>query len=326
MYKREEDGIVLVDQEACRSWRFCVSGCPYKKVYFNWNTGKAEKCNLCYPRLEAGLPTVCSETCVGRLRHLGIVLIDTDRVEAAASVPDEKDLLEAQLDLMLDPEDPEVREQALRDGISADWIEAARRSPVYAMCKRWRIALPLHPEYRTMPMVWYVPPLSPVEKMVDPHGGELDPDRLFAEVEEMRIPLDYLASFMSAGDPEPVRRSLARLAAMRRFMRAANVDGRVDAAVAEDVGMTPGEIEEMFQMVAIGDYDDRYVIPKRHGEVSPDAFAEQGSCGIDFSGVTATVVPGAANDNGIENYDDAHVAADFDLREQLIQRKANGDG
>ena len=30
-----EDGIVLVDQERCRGWRMCVSGCPYKKVYFN---------------------------------------------------------------------------------------------------------------------------------------------------------------------------------------------------------------------------------------------------------------------------------------------------
>ena len=58
-----------------------------------------------------------------------------------------------------------------------------------------------------------------------------------------------------------------------------------------DVGMQPAEIEAMFEMVAIGDYDDRYVIPKRHGEVSADAFAEQGSCGIDFSGVTATVRP-----------------------------------
>ena len=54
MYKRAEDGIVLVDQEQCRSWRMCVSGCPYKKVYFNWSTGKAEKCTLCYPRIEAG--------------------------------------------------------------------------------------------------------------------------------------------------------------------------------------------------------------------------------------------------------------------------------
>ena len=66
MYKREEDGIVLVDQAKCRGWRFCVSGCPYKKVYFNHRTGKAEKCTLCYPRIEAGLPTICSETCVGR--------------------------------------------------------------------------------------------------------------------------------------------------------------------------------------------------------------------------------------------------------------------
>ena len=133
MYKREEDGIVLVDQAKCRGWRFCVSGCPYKKVYFNHRTGKAEKCTLCYPRIEAGLPTICSETCVGRIRYLGLVLYDSDRVEAAASVPDEHDLLDAQRDVFLDPEDPAVREQAARDGIPDDWIEAARRSPVYAL-------------------------------------------------------------------------------------------------------------------------------------------------------------------------------------------------
>ena len=162
MYKREEDGIVLVDQEKCRGWRFCVSGCPYKKVYFNHRTGKAEKCTLCYPRIEAGLPTICSETCVGRIRYLGLVLYDSDRVEAAASVPDEHDLLDAQRDVFLDPEDPAVRAQAARDGIPDDWIEAARRSPVYALAHRYRVALPLHPEYRTLPMVWYVPPLSPI--------------------------------------------------------------------------------------------------------------------------------------------------------------------
>jgi nitrate reductase beta subunit len=43
LYKRVEDGIVLVDQDRCRGWRMCVSGCPYKKVYFNHQTGKAEK-------------------------------------------------------------------------------------------------------------------------------------------------------------------------------------------------------------------------------------------------------------------------------------------
>jgi nitrate reductase / nitrite oxidoreductase, beta subunit len=74
MYKRSEDGIVLVDQDRCRGWRMCVTGCPYKKVYFNHRTGKAEKCTFCYPRVEVGLPTVCSETCVGRLRYIGLVL------------------------------------------------------------------------------------------------------------------------------------------------------------------------------------------------------------------------------------------------------------
>ena len=79
MYKRSEDGIVLVDQDQCRGWRMCVSGCPYKKVYFNHRTGKAEKCTMCYPRIEVGMPTVCSETCVGRLRYIGLFLYDADK-------------------------------------------------------------------------------------------------------------------------------------------------------------------------------------------------------------------------------------------------------
>ena len=49
LYKRGEDGIVLVDQKRCRGWRACVAACPYKKMFFNWNTGKSEKCILCYP-------------------------------------------------------------------------------------------------------------------------------------------------------------------------------------------------------------------------------------------------------------------------------------
>ncbi len=79
IYKREEDGIVLIDQDKCRGWRMCITGCPYKKIYFNWKSGKSEKCIFCYPRIEAGQPTVCSETCVGRIRYLGVLLYDADR-------------------------------------------------------------------------------------------------------------------------------------------------------------------------------------------------------------------------------------------------------
>ena len=205
MYKREEDGIVLVDQAKCRGWRFCVSGCPYKKVYFNHQTGKAEKCTLCYPRIEAGLPTICSETCVGRIRYIGLVLYDSDRVEAAASVPDEHDLLDAQRDVFLDPEDPAVREQAARDGIPDDWIQAARRSPVYALAHRYRVALPLHPEYRTLPMVWYVPPLSPIVNSLETDGYEADPDQVFpadrSDADPGRLPRQPARRRRQRGDP-----------------------------------------------------------------------------------------------------------------------------
>jgi nitrate reductase beta subunit len=96
---------------------------------------------------------------VGRIRYLGVFLYDADGIEAAASVEDEQDLYEAQLKLFLDPNDPEVARQAAADGVPDNWIEAARRSPVYKMAVDWKIAFPLHPEYRTLPMVWYVPPL-----------------------------------------------------------------------------------------------------------------------------------------------------------------------
>ena len=71
IYKRQEDGVVLVDQERCRGYRHCVAACPYKKVYFNPTIGKSEKCILCYPRVEKGVPPACFWQCVGRIRFLG---------------------------------------------------------------------------------------------------------------------------------------------------------------------------------------------------------------------------------------------------------------
>ncbi len=56
IYKRTEDGIVLVDQDRCRGWRQCITGCPYKKIYYNHKSGKAEKCTFCYPPHRGGHP------------------------------------------------------------------------------------------------------------------------------------------------------------------------------------------------------------------------------------------------------------------------------
>jgi nitrate reductase beta subunit len=107
LYKRGEDGIVLVDQNRCRGWRACVAACPYKKVFYNWNTGKSEKCILCFPRLETGQAPACFHSCVGRIRYLGNVLYDASRIEEVAKLPDDQ-LVEGQRSLILDPHDPEV--------------------------------------------------------------------------------------------------------------------------------------------------------------------------------------------------------------------------
>ncbi|MFB7256224.1 nitrate reductase subunit beta [Streptomyces nojiriensis] len=283
MYKRSEDGIVLVDQDRCRGWRMCVTGCPYKKVYFNHRTGKAEKCTFCYPRVEVGLPTVCSETCVGRLRYIGLVLYDADRVGEAAAVADEKDLYEAQLGLMLDPSDPQVIAAARRDGIPDDWLEAARRSPVHALAKEYRVALPLHPEFRTMPMVWYVPPLSPVvDALADTgHDGE-DLDNLFGAIDTLRIPIEYLAELFTAGDTTPVRQALQRLSAMRSYMRAVNLGDPPDERIATAAGMTGQQVTALYRLLAIAKYHDRYVIPTAY-EAEGRQLEETG-CSLDFEG------------------------------------------
>ncbi|MHB0990529.1 MAG: nitrate reductase subunit beta [Burkholderiales bacterium] len=280
IYKREEDGIVLIDQDKCRGWRMCISGCPYKKIYYNWESGKSEKCIFCYPRIESGQPTVCSETCVGRIRYLGVLLYDADRIEKAASTVEEKDLYEAQLDVFLDPHDPQIIAQARSDGVPEAWLDAARRSPVYKMAMQWKIALPLHPEYRTLPMVWYIPPLSPIQTAVQ--SGLLETSGELPDVSQLRIPLKYLANLLTAGEIAPVQHALERLLAMRAYMRGKSQDGHANVAAIEQAGMDIAAVEEMYRILAIANYEDRFVIPTTHREYAENAFDLKGSCGFSF--------------------------------------------
>lgn len=71
IYKREEDGIVLIDQKRCRGYQECVRACPYKKSFFRANTKKSEKCISCYPAVEKAKQTQCVQTCIGKIRLFG---------------------------------------------------------------------------------------------------------------------------------------------------------------------------------------------------------------------------------------------------------------
>lgn len=281
IYKREEDGIVLIDQDKCRGWRMCVSGCPYKKIYYNWTSGKAEKCTFCYPRIEAGLPTVCSETCVGRIRYLGVLLYDADRIGEAAATENPHDLYQAQLDVFLDPDDPEVQRQALADGVPAAWIESAQRSPAWKMAVEWKIAFPLHPEYRTLPMVWYVPPLSPIQAHAN--AGAIDStEHGLPDVDSLRIPVRYLANLLTAGNEAPVSAALKRMLAMRAWFRARQLGQPQDPAMLDAVGLDEATAEAMHRYLAIANYEDRFVIPTAHREEAENAYQLRGGCGFTF--------------------------------------------
>lgn len=271
LYKREEDGIVLVDQERCRGWRYCVSGCPYKKVYFNWKTGRAEKCIFCYPRVEAGLTTLCAHTCVGRIRYVGIFLYDADQISSVASRALDHDVYPALLEIILDPDDPAIRQKAASDGIGASVLEAARRSPVYKLSKSWQLAFPLHPEYRTLPMVWYIPPLSPINS----HAASAPEQNL---VDRLRIPVTYLANLLTAGDEEPVRLALKRLSAIRHYMRSVRVEKKTDDNALESVGLTQASVDKIYRLLALARLEERFVLPTASIK-NEHIFPAQGQCG-----------------------------------------------
>jgi nitrate reductase beta subunit len=209
-----------------------------------------------------------------------VLLYDADRIEAAASVEHDRDVYQAQLDVFLDPFDPKVIAQARLDGIPESWLEAARKSPVYKMAVEWKVALPLHPEYRTLPMVWYVPPLSPISAAAQ--AGQIGINGEIPDVKQLRIPVKYLANLLTAGDTQPVERALERMLAMRAYQRGKHVDGIANKAALDQVQMTIAEVEEMYQVMAIANYEDRFVIPSTHREYAEDTFDVRGGCGFSF--------------------------------------------
>jgi nitrate reductase beta subunit len=127
IYKRPEDGVVLIDQSRCRGYRKCVEGCPYKKAMYRPTTRTSEKCIACYPRLEGKDPTIspngepaetrCMAACVGKIRLQGLVKIQED----------------------------------------GSWAQDPS-NPIYYLVHERQIALPLYPQFGTEPNGFYIPP------------------------------------------------------------------------------------------------------------------------------------------------------------------------
>lgn len=81
IYKRPEDGVVLIDQSRCRGYQECIRACPYKKTFFNSATGTSEKCIGCYPKIEQGEQPQCFVNCIGKIRLQGFVSVKEEARE-----------------------------------------------------------------------------------------------------------------------------------------------------------------------------------------------------------------------------------------------------
>jgi ethylbenzene hydroxylase subunit beta/complex iron-sulfur molybdoenzyme family reductase subunit beta len=170
VYKRQEDGIVLIDEERCHGYRFCAEACPYKRIYFNEGRNIAQKCMSCFPRLDHGVAPACIRQCPGRVRHIDY----------------------------LDNEDGHI----------------------HKLVSKWKVALPLHPDFGVQPNVFYVPPTSPLGFKAN---GEFDD-------ESPRIPGEYLRELFGPG----VDYALATIEAEREKVAKGGKSELMDILISRD--------------------------------------------------------------------------------------------
>jgi len=111
-------------------------------------------------------------------------------------------------------------------------------------------------------------------------AGAIEMKGEIPDVSSLRIPLKYLSNLLTAGDEAPVARALERMLAMRAFMRGRHVDGVDRPEILRQAGLSQAEVEDMYRIMAIANYEDRFVIPTAHREYAEDAFDLRGSCGF----------------------------------------------
>jgi len=228
-------------------------------------------------------------SCVGRIRYLGVMLYDADRIHEMASC-DEKDLIKKQLDIYLDPNDPKVIAEAKKCGIPDSTIQAAQKSPVWKYVKEWGVALPLHPEFRTLPSLFYVMPLLPAMAQInDNQKYDSVGDSLWDDMDNQRLPLKYLASLFSAGDTAIIGNVLKKLMSVRLHRREVTVGDisreTVDRRLLES-GLTATVADDIYRLTSLANFDDRFVIPPAHREEAiemiEDTHEHRGSMGFGF--------------------------------------------
>ncbi len=204
------------------------------------------------------------------------MLYDADRIEEAASDRRRAGSLRGAAQGLPRSQRSRGDRAGPRRRHSGAWLEAARQSPIWKMAMEWKVAFPLHPEYRTLPMVWYVPPLSPITAAAE--AGKIGHRRRHAGCAVAAHPAEISRQSADRG------RGGAGCGRARADAGDARLYARQDGGRRASTRPSPGgsgspaqQIEEMYHIMAIANYEDRFVIPTSHREVDEDAYELRGS-------------------------------------------------
>jgi DMSO reductase family type II enzyme iron-sulfur subunit len=194
IYKRAEDGIVLIDQDRCEGYRYCTQGCPYKKPFFMAGPKKSQKCIFCYQRLAQGQASFCFTQCTGRIRFVGYW-------QNPADFPATADDFNGRYNV-----------NRLIDG---SWVDGRTPRPEMG------VALRLYPEFGTEPNLFYVPPLSPPRYLFNNSLTKVP-----------RIPVTFLAELFGDNAQQTRFQRIARVVNVLEILKAEFAKGAASPLVS----------------------------------------------------------------------------------------------
>jgi len=94
---RTEFDTVYIQPDVCNGCRDCIAACPYGVIEMNKHTGVAQKCTLCYDRLQGGLEPACAKACPTQSIQFGPVIELREKAQARVEALHSQGVQEAQL-------------------------------------------------------------------------------------------------------------------------------------------------------------------------------------------------------------------------------------
>jgi formate dehydrogenase iron-sulfur subunit len=94
---RTEFDTVFIQPDVCNGCRDCISACPYGVIEMDQHSKVAQKCTLCYDRLQGGLEPACAKACPTQSIQFGPIIELREKAQQRVETLHSQGVPEAQL-------------------------------------------------------------------------------------------------------------------------------------------------------------------------------------------------------------------------------------